>query len=760
MIGGSVAVLASAGLRGRRRVGVAATFAVLVLAAVGMAAGLEVSRQGAPVLDAAAAKVDVAHLVLKGDADAIRSAAADPEVRAWSGPFATIDQLELLIGNDVVPMEVVALDDPNIEVNRPLMQAGSWVAGADQIVLDRSLASDLGLGLGDTVRLRLGEATTPFEVVGTAVNFTDCFYPQCDPGRAWLSTAGMARLDAGDAVFAQGWLRFEDPAQADPFVERLAASGAEGIGGTESWLDTRQDFLTLDRVFGSFVSAFGVFVLVVAAVVVAGSMAMRIVTRRREIDLLGAVGCTPRQITLGLLVENLGVGAVAAVLGWFLGGFLTPALQLGIGRTLGPQDPSWSVVGLVVCLAAISTLLTAATVIPAVSAARRPVTDVLRNVPPDRVSWLNRRTGGLPGRLSLLGVREVVSQPTRGALAALAIAIAVVGALVSVGFIGAIDAVAADPARAGDPWDVAVIRGDLPADEVEGVLAATPGAARWFSEVSRRSTLDEGAFLSVATGGDPAAAAYQIAGGRSMSATGEGIAGYGFLERFGVSVGDEVQVLAGTTPITVEIVGWYRDTEDSGEILRYRLETLTTSEPGVIPDVYRVAAADGVAPAALGTTLGDRLGPSTRIEVLDTGVQDLSPLMTVLELIAVVLLVMAGTNLLSTLLISSRESAGRIGVQLAVGFTPRQIKAQGAVAGGALGVLAAVVGVPLGLWIFRAMSDAVSTGLGVGPGWMPAPSAIPSALLVVLAVLVSGGLGALAVARVARRPASDLVRGE
>jgi hypothetical protein len=36
--------------------------------------------------------------------------------------------------------------------------------------------------------------------------------------------------------------------------------------------------------------------------------------------------------------------------------------------------------------------------------------------------------------------------------------------------------------------------------------------------------------------------------------------------------------------------------------------------------------------------------------------------------------VIGGTILLSTLLIASRESAGRIGVQLALRFTPRQIQ--------------------------------------------------------------------------------------
>jgi putative ABC transport system permease protein len=395
-----------------------------------------------------------------------------------------------------------------------------------------------------------------------------------------------------------------------------------------------------------------------------------------------------------------------------------------------------------------------------VSAARRPVTDVVRDVPRDRVSWLNRRSASVPRRLSLLGIREALSRPTSGAFAALAVVVAVVGTLVSIGFVRGIDAVAADPARAGDPWDVALVRGDLAPATVEGALGQTAGVAGWFTEVGRRSTFRGGAFLSVATGGDPAAAAYQIASGLPLTREGEAIAGYGFLQRFDVSVGDRVDVLVGTTPLTLTIVGEYRDTEDSGEILRYRFEDLARLEPGLAPSMYRVAAAPGTPPAALAADLAARLGPGVRVEVLDTGVDDMGPLMAVLQLIAVVLVVMAGTNLLSTLLTATRESAGRVGVQLAVGFTPRQIVGQGAMAGAFTGAVAAAVGVPLGLLVFRVLADGVSTGIGVGPGWMPLPPASALVLVPLAAVLLSAVLGATAVARTARRPASDLVRGE
>ena len=87
------------------------------------------------------------------------------------------------------------------------------------------------------------------------------------------------------------------PPKPIPFVQRQAQAGVRGIGGTDSWLDTRRDFLTLDRVFGAFVT-------VVRTLRAGGRRGRR---RRvdgrhassngaREIGLLGAVGFTPRQV--------------------------------------------------------------------------------------------------------------------------------------------------------------------------------------------------------------------------------------------------------------------------------------------------------------------------------------------------------------------------------------------------------------------------------------------------------------------------------
>ena len=755
---GPVLSMAWAGLRGRRRAGLAAIFAVLVLAAVGIAAGLAVSRQGATLLDRVAADADVAHLVMYGDPSSLREVAKDAEVKASAGPFATANA-ELMRTTDTVAMAVAALDDRNVAVGRPVQRDGRWTSNANEIVLDRSFAADLGIAVGDQVQLKANR-TAPFTVVGTAADLTDCFYPQCDPGRAWVTTGGLTRLDPGDDQYSQVWLRFDDPARADPFVQRQAEAGVRGIGGTDSWLDTRSDFLTLDRVFGAFVSTFGLFVLAAAAVVVAGSMAARLVERQREIGLLSAIGATPRQVSTSLLLEHLAIGLLAAVVGWFLAGFLAPSLQLGIGAALGRQDPTWTLFGLVVTAVVISLILTLATLLPALRAAHRRVTDVLRDVPADRTSRLTRRFAGLPRRLSLLGVRDVASRPTRGALTALAIVVAVVGAVVSLGFVGAVDAATSDPARAGDPWDVTVVTGDVPSAQVEAALAADERVDGWYSGLWRRSTFQDGAFTSVAVGGDPSDARFRIGGGRPMQTVGEAIAGYGFLKRFGVSVGDEVSFLAGTTPLEVRIVGWYRATEDSGEVLQYRLETLTAAEPGVAPGTYRLLAAPGVSRSELADEIQQRAGPGVRVETIDTTDEALSTFTFAIRLVAFILMAMAAANLLTSLLTSTRESARRVGVEQALGFTPRQLVAQGAASGGVLGVVAVLVGVPFGLWLFRALADTVSEGIGVGPGWMPMPAPGQLGVLALGVVLFSAGLGALAVRQLARRPTADLVRWE
>ena len=94
------------------------------------------------------------------------------------------------------------------------------------------------------------------------------------------------------------------------------------------------------------------------------------------------------------------------------------------------------------------------------------------------------------------------------------------------------------------------------------------------------------------------------------------------------------------------------------------------------------------------------------------------------------------------------------------GTSPSLVQAFKSWRTGSISLLAFSAGVPLGLVIFGTLSDLVSDGIGVGPGWMPLPTAGQLILVTLVALALAGGLGALAVARLARRPAAELVRWE
>ena len=625
-------------------------------------------------------------------------------------------------------------------------------------MFDRSAAIELGLEPGDTVTLARGERTSTFTVAGTAIDLTDCGYPQCDPIRVFVSTSGLDRL--GGAQFAMLFARLADSSSADAAAARLLAT-VPGVNSTESWPDTRGDLLAVDQIFGRFITVFGVFVLVASCVVVAGSMVVRMTARRREIGLLEAVGCTSRQVTLALVFEHLAIGFVAAMIGWGVAGFLAPQLQIGVSDVIGRSSVHWSLSILAVTLAVFGVILAATTIIPAWRAGRLPVSDVIRDAPPERLSTLARHSAGLAGPIQTLGVDEVAARPARSLLAAMAVALAVVTAIVSSGFIRTIGQAVDSPGRVGDPWDATIVPGDgTPPDVVEAALLATKAASSWYTETGRRSTIGDEAFLSQAIGGDPEAARFEIGEGRSIERSGEAIIGYGMVNRFDLGVGDTVTFSAGGVPLTVTIVGWYRELEDSGEVLQYRLEQLQAVQPATRVSNYRVTAAEGFDSAGLASALTTQLGDSATVEAQDPDTGALGAFGAVLRLITVVVGAVAAANLLSMMLTSTRESARTIGIEQALGFTPRQLVAHGVLGAATIGLIGVVVGVPFGLWLYRVMSDAVTSLIGAGPGFGRYPSVADVLLFGAAALAMAAALGALATRRLANRPPAELVRWE
>jgi putative ABC transport system permease protein len=419
---------------------------------------------------------------------------------------------------------------------------------------------------------------------------------------------------------------------------------------------------------------------------------------------------------------------------------------------VGASGSAWSIGTLAVILVLVVAILALATLVPAGRAARQPVTEVLRDVPPEATGVFAH---GLPNRMSFLGVREASTRPGRSLLTALAVAVAVIGAIVASGFVRSIDRLVADPARTGDPWNAYAVVGDADAEAVAAAVAETPGVASSFPQADARGTLQGGAFLLRGVGGAPG---FDIGEGRLPATSGEALAGYGFLTRFGVDVGDAVTVDTAGGPVTATIVGWYRDTEDAGEILIVPIGDLAAVNPDA--DVVYAVAEPGVSDEELAQRLAPNVPPGVRVKPYVSETEGLDPFRVVLWLVAGLLALVAGANLLATLLATTRESARSLGVLGSVGFTPLQLVGQGAMAAGAIAAIACAVGVPLGVWLYGVLLDGVTSQIGLGPGVSGFPSVVTLAVVVLLALALAAGLGALATARMARLAVSDLVRWE
>jgi putative ABC transport system permease protein len=755
--------LMRAEFRGRRLRVMSLFVVVVALASAALVGGLEGQTKADDRWNAAFEEANGAHVTIDSRDEGTLTQVADlPEVEASTHAYRrSADNLEVVHDDDTVTTafvrEMAADDLPDIA--RPLLRDGRWVSpGAEgEIVVDRAFGLDESIDVGDQIAIVTLDGPVVFTVVGRAIDFVDCFYPNCDPVTVWVDPVGFERIGADSTSMM--FLRLRDAYADDQFIASLNDDDV----GTQGWIDTRDDTLEVYKILGAFLGAFGLFVMIAAAVVVAGSMATRAVARRRDIGLLKAVGTTPRQVAATIVMAHMLAAAIGVGAGWVLGGFLAPVAALDLGKTLGTGGASFSPRGLLVALVIVELIVVVATLVPAWRASRLPTTAALAPVRthagPGRI--FKRATARLHlGPVGLAGLRDTLGRPARSALTALALALAIVAALTTIGTQRTIDRVFGDPTLVGNPEELRIYpTGDATA--IPAVLDAEADVESWFTETPEDLALGDETFLGVAMGGDVQQAGFDVREGRMLAGSGEAVAGWGMLERFALEVGDEVTVTVSGEPITLALVGWYRESEDTGEILRFSFDDLQRQRPDVTPGWASINLIDGASPETTAATLTGELGGAGRVEVQTSeGSDEIDAFRLAFMLVSLLVIIVAVANLASTMLLAVRERSHDLGVLRAVGVTPRQVLAMIATEAAALAVAAAVVGVPLGLIVSRSVASVVGSASGIGPGLDAGPGLVAVVLIVPLSIAVAAVLGGAAAHRAAITDVSDLVRYE
>jgi putative ABC transport system permease protein len=755
--------LALLGVRRRSRGQLIALVLVTALAAAAIVTGLAAQRSATDLVDRAYQRAGRPDLVLIGQADALRRAAGDPAVAAASDP-APVVALEADVDGEPTEVRLTAVDPHTPPtVARPDLLAGRWpTAGTRQVVVERSAAAGI-TRIGDRIQVTGPTGTVELTVVGTAVDLTGCFRPLCQPLRLLGSADLVAQLAGGKATEHLSALRLRDPATARAVESRLLAADPDGLGDASAWPDTREEILEGPQLVGAFAGGFGVFLIAVACLVVAGATSARLVARRRAFGLLKAVGYRPGELTAATLAEHLGIGAAGVVAGWVVGSLLAPAVQVGI-EGLGDRPGAQFAPGpLLAALVLVEAILALSVVVPAWRAGHQPAAEVLRDaaaVPTGgaRLAALARRFGAGPSTVT--GLRRALARPLRATLAGSALLVAAVGAMIAVGFIGVLDLSATDSADTGVPWTAYATPTRATPAQVAAVLDTTPEVAAWYTEQTTHATIGNHAFTVRVLGGDPDAAGYLVREGRPASGPGQAMVGYGFLARTGHHVGDTIDLRIGDATAKLEIVGWFSDLAEGGQVIQLRQDALPPSVVLAEPPTFRLVAADGVAPAAMAAAVTARLGDDATVvapRLNDGGRAQGIALFTVLTL---VLGGIAAANLLAVTVAGQRERARSLGILRAVGCTSRQLIGQSAVGTALIGLLAGTIGAPLGWLGFRVAADATTKAAGLGPNPIPAPSWAALVAVIVGVTATAAATGALAAVGPTRRPAAELVRYE
>ncbi len=259
---------------------------------------------------------------------------------------------------------LLGIDPPRYQRIIPLADdliAGQFTVGAGHAVIGKELARDLGLGIGDKLRLDAGEGREAVvDIAGIfelGVRELDARYVYLDLKQAQTLLDLPGGVTVIDTTVAEIF-------EADQVAERLAR--LTGLRA-ESWMETNGQLLNALASQSMTTEMIRVFVGISVAFGIASVLAVSVVQRTREIGILRAMGSPRGQILRVFLLQGGLLGLLGSACGGLVGWGLVQVFNLfGPRLFIIPVDPT--LVPLAMLVATVTGVLAAA--MPARRAAR------------------------------------------------------------------------------------------------------------------------------------------------------------------------------------------------------------------------------------------------------------------------------------------------------------------------------------------------------------------------------------------------------
>jgi lipoprotein-releasing system permease protein len=251
--------------------------------------------------------------------------------------------------------------------------------GADEIVLNYKLAQDLGVVVGDRVRVTSTEGlSASFLIAG----LYDTGQDQSIGWRAYVTLRSAQSLYGTRTAVQSILIRADDLFAADGVADRIAALLPDKV---ESWtLHAPQMVagLAAQRAVAYLISGLS---LAAAAFAIASVLIVSVLQKKKQIGILKSLGAKRRQILVVFLLEGLGIALVGATMGallgcalaWVAGLFRQPVARMGAApEAILPMQLTWQLIAAAMLAAIVTTVIAA--ILPARRAAQLDPVQVMR----------------------------------------------------------------------------------------------------------------------------------------------------------------------------------------------------------------------------------------------------------------------------------------------------------------------------------------------------------------------------------------------
>jgi putative ABC transport system permease protein len=779
----------------RRRLQTAVLAVVLFLASGAATLALSVLDASRAPFEHAFANANGAHLVIDyaGSVDEPQLAAttATDRVTASAGPWpVAVAGLGLPGAWPMDGLTVSGRGSPDGSIDRVTINAGRWWRQPGEATISQETALRLGLEVGGSIAVHPSRAADK----GVAAGGGPRPIPvdkgvQSPPGSAqtltvvgiaasvstpdvaaWMSPVDIA-TSTPDAPPAREMLYRVDPSTTPA---DLGAATAEITAGLPSgavvdvitYLDARATMSQVVDLYVPVLFAFALFALLAATFTIANVVSGVVLSGRRDIGVMKAIGFTPGQVTatlMGQVLVPVVIGTGAGVVVGVLASQPTverTAQSFGLPGTFSVSVPILFAVGLA-CLAV--TFVAAA--VPAVRAGRLSVVGAITHgtAPTSRPDGGRLRRLGLrlpAGIAARLGVAAGVAHPGRAGMTLGALVVGVAAVTFAIGTnLSLIRAVSQLDRDQASPVRVELLDPSIDPQAVTDLIAGHPDTDRFVSiGVAQASVRALGAVPFVGYQGDASWIGYELIHGRWFAGTGEAVASTSVFSRLGLHVGDAIDLADGDRSTSIRLVGEVFDTaEESPDrlVLRGTWADLVAIDPSAAPGGWEVRPTEGVSAQEYSRTLQTAVGYGIAAYTLDASSEDEEFLLflSVVAFMGMVLVVISVGGVFNTVLLETRQRTRETAVLKAVGLTPAQVVVMVVSSVVPVGILAGLLGVPLGV----AFQRAVITYLGQ----TAVQTAIPESTFDVLGPLLLAGLllSGLAIATVgAYAPAQRAAR--